>query len=323
MPDAGPAHIAVLDDFQGVALDLADWARLRDRASVTVFRDHLSEPDRIVERLQPFDVVCVMRERTPLPGALLARLPRLKLIASTTMRNASIDMAAARDRGILVCGTASPSTGAPVLTWALILALLRHLPAESASLRAGGWQVAVGGDLHGRALGVLGLGRIGQPVAAVGRAFGMQVLAWSPNLTAERAEQHGAQLVEKDDLFRRADILTVHLVSSDRSRGIIGRRELELMKPSALLVNTSRGPLVDEDALIDTLLRRRIGGAALDVFDVEPLPPGHPFRSLDNVLATPHIGFVTEDTLRMFYAATVENISAWLDGVPMRVLNHA
>ncbi|MGE0359819.1 MAG: D-2-hydroxyacid dehydrogenase family protein [Vicinamibacterales bacterium] len=314
-------NIAILDDYQGVALNFADWDVLGDGAAVTVFRDHLAEPAAVVARLAPFDVVCVLRERTPLPGVILEQLPRLRLIASTTMRNASIDMTAARQLGIMVCGTGSPSLGAPVLTWALILALLRHVPGQAWSVAQGGWQTAVGGDLQGRTLGVLGLGKVGAMVARVGQAFGMRVVAWSPNLTAERAAQHGVALVAKTELFETADILTIHLVLSDRSRGIVGADELALMRPSALLINTSRGPLVDEAALIDALRLRRIGGAALDVFAVEPLPSGHPFRLLDNVLATPHIGFVTEDTLRMFYRETVENIRAWRDGAPIRVLN--
>ena len=314
-------QIAILDDYQGAALRLADWTPLNGRARITVFRDHVVTPDDVISRLHPFDVVCVLRERTPLPRAILEKLPVLKLIASTAMRNASIDMAAARELGITVCGTGSPSLGAPVLTWALILALVRQIPSEAASLRVGGWQVSVGGDLKGRTLGILGLGKIGALVAQVGRAFGMDVAAWSQNLTPEHAETHGVRRVTKAELFRTTDILTLHLVLSDRTRGIVGRDELALMKRSALLVNTARGPLVDQAALIEALRERRIAGAALDVFDVEPLPLDHPFRSLENVLATPHVGFVTEDTLRRFYGETVENISAWLDGTPVRVLN--
>lgn len=314
-------RIAILDDYQGVAFDYADWSALQRVAEVTRFRDHVSGPDAVAARLEPFDVVCVVRERTPLPESILARLPNLKLIASTTMRNASIDMAAARRRGVTVCGTGSPSRGAPVLTWALILALLRHVPAQAASLRAGGWQTAVGGDLDGRTLGVLGLGKIGVAVGRVGQAFGMDVVAWSQNLTAEQAEAHGVRRVSKADLFAQADVLTIHLVLSDRSRGIVGRDDLARMKRTACLVNTSRGPLVDEGALIEALQDERIAGAALDVFDAEPLPIDHPYRRLRNVLATPHIGFVTEDTLRTFYRETVENIQAWMAGTPIRVLN--
>lgn len=316
-----PVAVAVLDDYQGVALELADWSALQDRTAVTVFRDHLSDPARVIERLKPFDVVCVIRERTPLPRAILEQLPKLRLIASVTMRNASIDMVAAKELGITVCGTRSPSQGAPVLTWTLILALLRNLPAELASVRGGGWQVGVGGDLRDKTLGIVGLGKIGATVGSVGRAFGMNVIAWSQNLTQQIAEERGARLVTKEELFRTADIVTTHLVLSDRTRGIIGAAELALMKPSAYLVNTSRGPLVNEAALVDALQHNRIAGAALDVYDVEPLPENHPFRSMGNVLATPHMGFVTRETFKMFYGDTVENIAAWLQGKPLRVLN--
>ena len=315
-----PIKVAVLDDYQGVALRMADWSALRGRADVTVFRDHLSDSNAVVERLRPFDVVCVMRERTPLPGSILEQLPNLKLIASTGPRNASIDVAAAKARGITVCATRSAPNGAAELTWGLILAVIRNLPAESASLRGGGWQVSVGGDLDGKTIGVLGLGRIGARTAKVARAFGMDVIAWSQNLTRERAEEQGARLVSKEELFREADIVTVHLVLSGRTRGIVGAPELKLMKPTAYLVNTSRGPLVDESALIDALRSRAIAGAALDVYGTEPLPESHPFRSLDNVLATPHIGFVTRDAYELFYRETVENIAAWLSGKPIRAV---
>jgi phosphoglycerate dehydrogenase-like enzyme len=325
MPTNPPTAVAVLDDYQGVALRMADWSVLHERAEVTVFRDHLSESAAVVTRLLPFDVVCVMRERTPLTGAILEQLPNLKLIASTGARNASIDLAAARARGIVVCGTgfnpAHPnSNGTAELTWALILAMVRHVPTEAALVRHGGWQTSIGADLEGKTLGVVGLGRIGGSVAKIAGAFGMKVTAWSQNLTHGAARQHGARLVGKDELFREADIVTIHLMLSDRTRGIIGARDIRMMKPSAYLVNTSRGPLVDEGALIDALRQRKIAGAALDVYDTEPLPPDHPFRSLDNVLATPHIGFVTQDTYETFYGQTVEIIVAWLDGKPVRVM---
>jgi phosphoglycerate dehydrogenase-like enzyme len=325
MPTNPPIAVAVLDDYQGVALRMADWSVLHERAEVTVFRDHLSEPDAVVARLLPFDVVCVMRERTPLTRSILEQLPNLKLIASTGSRNASIDLAAARARGITVCGTgfnpAHPNSNSTAeLTWALILAMVRHIPAESALVRQGGWQTSIGADLEGKTLGVLGLGRIGGAVAKIGGVFGMEVTAWSQNLTHEAAGQHGARLVGKDELFRDADIVTIHLMLSDRTRGIIGARDIRMMKPSAYLVNTSRGPLVDEAALIDALRWRKIAGAALDVYDTEPLPLDHPFRSLDNVLATPHIGFVTQDTYETFYSQTIEIIIAWLDGKPVRVM---
>ena len=311
--------VAVLDDYQGVALQMADWGVLKGKAEVTVFRYHLSDPTAIVKRLNPFDVVCVMRERTPLPRAMIEQLVNLKLLASTGARNASIDLDAALERGITVCGTDYSSHGAIELTWALILAIVRNVPAEIASLRSGHWQMSVGGDLEGRTIGVVGLGSIGSKIAMIARAFGMNVLAWSQNLTRETAERHGARLAAKEDLFRAADIVTVHLVLSPRTKDIIGEPELKLMKHTAYLVNTSRGPLVDENALIHALRNRAIAGAALDVYDIEPLPDSHPFRSLDNVLATPHIGFVTEETYKTFYRDTVENINAWLSGNPIRV----
>jgi phosphoglycerate dehydrogenase-like enzyme len=305
--------IAVLDDYQGAALEMADWSPLAERAKVVVFRDHLSDPAEVAARLEPFDVVCVMRERTPLGRAIIDRLPRLKLIASTGAANASIDLAAARERGIRVAQTGYTSHGAIELTWALLLAAVRAIPAEVESVRAGGWQTAVGGDLSGRTLGLVGLGRIGSAMTRIGRAFDMNVIAWSPNLTDAKAAEAGARLVPKEALFREADVVSLHLVLSDRSRGIVGAAELALMKPSAWLINTSRGPLIDEAALLDTLRAKRIAGAALDVFATEPLPPDHPLRTLPNVVATPHIGFVTEETYKTFYRDTVRNIIAWLD----------
>ena len=312
--------IAVLDDYQGVALHYADWSAVQARAEVTVFRDHLHEADAMVDRLLPFDAVCVMRERTPLARAILERLPNLKFIGSNAPRNASIDLEAAKSLGITVSGTGYTSHGAMELTWALIHAAARHIPAEIASFRSGGWQVGVGADLEGSTLGVMGLGKIGAKMAAVGRAFGMRVIAWSQNLTAEAAEAAGATLVDKATLLGEADFLTVHLVLSGRTRGIVGAQDLALMKRSAWLVNTSRGPLVDEPALIDALTRRSIAGAALDVFDTEPLPNGHPLRTLDNVVATPHVGFVTTRTYAIFFTDTVENLLAWMDGAPVRVM---
>ncbi len=307
-------RIAVLDDYQGVALQMADWSALDGRAVVTVFRDHLADHAAVVERLRPFDVVCVMRERTPLPRAVLAQLGRLRLIVSTGGRNASIDLDAAREQGITVGNTGGSGSGAMELTWALILAALRHIPAEAASLRFGGWQVGLGGDLAGKTLGIVGLGRIGGGMARVASAFEMDVIAWSPNLTQEKAEAAGARLVTKAELFRTAQIVTLHLVLSQRTRGIVGAAELALMGQDSWLVNTSRGPLVDEAALVEALQRRRIAGAALDVFDSEPLPADHPLRTLDNVVATGHIGFVTEASYRVFYGDTVRQIVEWLDG---------
>jgi phosphoglycerate dehydrogenase-like enzyme len=261
-----------------------------------------------------------MRERTPLPRSIIEQLPNLKLIASNAPRNASIDLAAAKEYGITVCGTGYSSTATVELTWALIHALMRNLPAEHASVRSGGWQLSVGDDLHGKTLGIVGLGNIGSLVAKVAHAFGMSVIAWSQNLTREEAEKHGARLVAKEALFREADIVTVHLVLSKRTIGIIGATELELMKPTAYLINTSRGPLITEGALIAAVKNHKIAGAALDVYDIEPLPLDHPFRSIENAITTPHIGYVTRSLYETFYGHTVENILAWLDGQPIRVM---
>ena len=306
-------QIAILDDYQNVALESADWAVLRDRADISVFRNHLAEPEALIERLLPFDVVCVMRERTPLLRNVIERLPNLKLIASTGSANASIDMAAAGDRGIAVAHTGYRSDPTIELTWALILASARNIVTESNSVRSGGWQQTVGTDLRGKTLGLLGLGRIGSQVARVGSAFGMNLVAWSQNLTSEVAQAAGATLVSKDQLFEQADVLTIHLVLSGRTRGLVGAAELGKMKPTARLINASRGPIVDEQALIGALKNRQIAGAAVDVFDVEPLPPAHRFRTLDNVLATPHIGYVSHGLYKTFYEDTVSNIRMWLD----------
>jgi len=304
--------IAVLDDYQGVALELADWTELAKAAEITVYRDHVSGIDAIVERLLPFDVVCVMRERTPLCREVLERLPRLKMIASTGPRNASIDMVAAKDRGITVTATGYSPAPTIELTWALVLASARRIDRESHAVRSGRWQTTVGRELRGKVLGVLGLGNIGREVARIGPAFGMRVVAWSENLTPAIAQAAGATLVGKSDLFRQADVVTVHLVLSPRTTGLVGASELALMKPTAWLVNTSRGPIVEEAALLHALRTRAIAGAALDVFAEEPLPAQHPFRSLDNVLATPHVGFVSEELYRTFYGDVVRNIGAWI-----------
>ncbi|WP_091150833.1 D-2-hydroxyacid dehydrogenase family protein [Mucilaginibacter pineti] len=308
--------IGILDDYQSVALTMADWSVVQQQAEVTVFTEHIAAEDVLAERLQPFQVLCVMRERTPLTRALLSRLPNLKLIVSTAQRNASLDTAACTELGIEVAMTSYVESGAPELTWALLLALARNLAAEAGNVRSGGWQTTVGADLQGKTLGIVGLGRIGTKLATYAKAFGMKVIAWSENLTEERAHRAGAELVSKEYLFRSADFVTLHLVLSDRTRGIVGARELELMKPAAFLVNTSRGPLVDEAALLTVLQTRRIAGAALDVYDTEPLPADHSFRKLPNVLATPHIGYVTEQTYRVFYGDTVKVIEKWLAGQP-------
>lgn len=305
--------IAVLDDYQDVALKLADWSAVTARADVDVFRDHLADADAVAARLLPYDIVCVMRERTPLGAALIERLPNLKLIASTGPRNASIDLKAAAARGVSVVHTGYFSSPTVELTWALILAGARHLIAEAAAVRGGGWQHSIGDDLSGKTLGVIGLGHIGSQVAMIGVAFGMRVLAWSQNLTAEKAAAAGAAWASKEELLRQADIVSVHLVLSERTRGLIGAAELALMKHSARLVNTSRGPIVAEAALIAALKTGQIAGAAIDVYDVEPLPANHPYRNLDNLLATPHIGYVSRGLYERFYRDTVANIIAWLD----------
>ncbi len=306
-------QVAVLDDYQNVALELADWSAVSDRADITVFNDHIFDPDELVARLAPFDVIFVMRERTPLPRSIIERLPRLKMIASTGPFNASIDMAAAEEHGIHVGTTGGTVASTVELTWALILAGARNLVSESVSIRDGGWQVSVGRELSGRVLGVLGLGRIGARVARIGEAFGMQVIAWSQNLTPEAAAEAGATHVGKEELFARSDVLTVHMKLSERSTGLIGAAELALMKPTALLVNTSRGPLIDEAALVAALEAKTIRAAALDVFDTEPLPAGHPLRTLDNVIATPHIGYVADRPYRIFFSDAGAAIAEWLD----------
>jgi phosphoglycerate dehydrogenase-like enzyme len=305
--------IAVLDDYQNAAFESADWSVLGHRADIAVFQDHIADPEAMIERLLPFDVICVMRERSPLPRNIIERLPNLKLIASTGAGNSSIDVAAAGDHGIAVVNTGYSSDPAIEFTWALILASTRHIATESNSVRSGGWQQTVGADLRGKTLGVLGLGHIGSEVARIGRAFGMNLITWSQNMTPQAAEAAGAILVSKNQLFDQADILTIHLVLSSRTRGLIGAAELARMKPTARLINTSRGPIVEEQALISVLKNKQIAGAAIDVFDVEPLPPDHPFRALDNVLATPHIAYVSKGLYKTFYEDTVSNIRRWLD----------
>jgi phosphoglycerate dehydrogenase-like enzyme len=315
-------RVAILDDYQGVALRLADWSSLPPGADVVVFRDHVADEVRVVARLADFDVVVAMRERTPFPRRLIERLPRLRLLVTTGMRNASIDLRAAADRGILVSGTAGLPSPTAELTWALILALVRRVPREDRATRDGRWQETLGTTINGKTLGVLGLGQLGSRVARVGRAFEMEVLAWSQNLTAERATAVGATLARsRDELLQRADIVTIHLVLSERTRGLVGARELALMRPSAYLVNTSRGPIVDERALIAALEAGAIAGAGLDVYDEEPLPPDHPFRRLPNTVITPHLGYVTEETYRIFYSQALEDVRAFLSGAPVRVLS--
>jgi phosphoglycerate dehydrogenase-like enzyme len=314
-------RVAVLDDYQKVAASMADWAGRLPGAEVRFFSEHIPDPDALVAALEPFDVVVAMRERTPFPREVLARLPRLRLLVTTGMRNVAIDVAAARERDVVVAGTRGSAGTTAELTWALILGLVRSVAADDARIRAGRWQEAVGLDLDGRTLGVVGLGRLGARVAGVGRAFGMNVIAWSPNLTPERAAEHGASLATKDELFGSADIVTVHMVLSDRSRGLVGEADLRAMKPSAFLVNTSRAGLVDQGALRRALEEGWIAGAGLDVFDVEPLPEDHWLRGSPRTLLSPHMGYVTEHSYRIFYADAVEDIAAFLDGSPIRTLD--
>lgn len=313
--------IAILDDYQQVALKLADWNSISADTQVTAFRDHLSEIEAVKKRLEAFDVIVAMRERTAFPRGLLERLPKLQLLVTTGMRNASIDMNAATNLGIPVCGTRSGGPSTAELAWGLILSLLRYIPQEFDSVKRGGWQTTVGTELRGKTLGLLGLGNLGSHVAVVGKAFGMDVIAWSQNLTAERATQFGATLVTKGELFSRSDIISIHLVLSDRTRGIVGARELGLMKPTAYLVNTSRGPIVDEKALLKTLQEHKIAGAGIDVFDLEPLSPGYPFTKLDNVVLTPHLGYVTQEGYKVMFPDAVEDIKTYLAGQPVRLLN--
>ena len=313
-------RIAVLDDYQDVSAQFADWSVLPQPADVTVFGDHLDDEDAVAERLAPFDVVVAMRERTPFPRSLVERLPNLRLLVTTGAKNASIDLAAAADRGIPVCGTASVPSGTPELTWALILATARHVVDEVHAVRGGGWQSTVGTDLAGARLGIIGLGRIGSRVARVGHAFDMDVVAWSANLTDERAAEAGVRRVDKEELLRTSDVVTIHLQLSDRTRGLIGAPELALMKPTAILVNTSRGPIVDEQALVATLQEGRLGGAGIDVFDREPPAPDAAIRRTPGAVTTPHLGYVTRHTYEVFYREAVEDVAAWMAGAPVRQL---
>jgi len=313
-------RIAVLDDYQSVAADFCDWSTVAGPVDVTTFTDTLTDEDALAERLAPFDVLLAMRERTRFERSLLERLPNLKLLVTTGMRNKSIDTAAANELGITVCGTGSGQTATPELTWALILAVLRHIPQEDAGVRAGGWQQTIGGDLAGARLGIVGLGRLGTQVAKVGQAFGMDVVAWSQNLTDERAAEHGVRRVERDELFATSDVVTVHLLWSKRTRGLIDAEDFALMKHTAVFVNTSRGPIVQTQALVDALNEGRIAGAGLDVYDEEPLPADSPIRTLPRTVLTPHLGYVTRGTYEIFYGEAVEDVAAWVAGSPIRVI---
>ena len=314
-------RIALLDDYQNVALELAPWKHLPASAEVVVFTDHLHDEDAIVDRLADFDAVMAMRERTPFTSRLLDRLPRLRFIVTAGMRNASIDMEAAKRKGIVVSGTAGLPYPTAELTIGLMLAWARSIAIEDRALREGRFQTTLGRGLNGKTLGIIGLGTLGTRVAKVAHALEMNVLAWSQNLTDERARSAGATRVDKDELLRRADFVTVHVVLSERTRNLIGARELGLMKPTACLVNTSRSPIVDEAALLAALHRGTIGGAAIDVYGIEPLPLDHPLLSAPNTLLTPHLGYVTEETYRIFYEEALEDFEAFLAGKPIRVLN--
>lgn len=312
-------RIAILDDYQSAALSCADWASLVD-CEVVAFSDHLDDEAAVAARLADFEAVVLMRERTPFRRSLIERLPKLRLIVTTGARNASIDVAAASERGIVVCGTRGLNYPTAELAWGLILALVRRIPHEDMAVRHGAWQTTLGVGLNGKTLGVIGLGNLGSQVAAVGRAFGMEVIAWSQNLTAERAEAAGARLVTKDELLATSDVVSIHLVLSDRTRGLLGAAELARMKATAYLVNTSRGPIVDEAALVQALSSGAIAGAGLDVFDVEPLPPGHPLLGLHNVVLMPHLGYVTREGYEVFYGDALDDVRAFLAGVPVRVI---
>ncbi|HEY2649335.1 MAG TPA: D-2-hydroxyacid dehydrogenase family protein [Puia sp.] len=303
---------AVLDDYQRASSGFADWSTISNRVELTIFDQHVSDETRLIQRLLPFEILCVMRERTPLNRKILSQLANCKLIVSTGARNASIDLLAAEEFGITVKNTRYLASGAPELTWGLLLAIARNIPQESQNIRSGEWQTTIGTDLKGKTIGIIGLGRIGSRIARYAQAFEMRILAWSPNLTIEKATEAGAIAVTKDELFKESDFITIHMVLSDRSRELIKMHDLKLMKSSAYLINTSRGPLIREADLIEILREKKIKGAALDVYDTEPLSADHPFRKLDNVLATPHIGFVTEDTYRIFYQDTVRAIESWL-----------
>ena len=312
---------AILDDYQNVVLKVADWSKVKGNVDIKVFNEHLGGPDNVIAALKGFQIVVAMRERTAFPKAVIDALPDLKLLITTGMRNASIDTEAAKARGVTVCGT--PNFGNPTsgIAIGLMLELTRHIGYENARLHAGAtWQTTIGPDLDGMTLGVLGLGKLGTQTATIAKAFGMKVIAWSQNLTPEKCAAAGVGYVGKDDLFRQSDFITIHIVLSPRSRGLVGARELGLMKPSAFLINTSRGPIVDEAALIAALREKKIGGAGLDVFNVEPLPRDHPLRKMDNVVITPHLGYVSEQNYRAYFAGVVEDIRGFLDGKPVRVM---
>jgi phosphoglycerate dehydrogenase-like enzyme len=312
--------VTVLDDYQQVALTSADWSAVTGRWTVDVVSEHIADQDALAQRLAGSEIVVAMRERTPFSEDLMRQLPALRLLVTTGMMNASIDLAAARQQSITVCGTRSTGNAMPELTIGMMIALTRNFAQEDAAMRAGGWQHTIGPGLQGSTLGIVGLGRLGVPVARLAQAFAMEVIAWSPHLTDERAAEHGVRAVSRHDLFALSDIVTIHMPLSDLSRGLVGTADLALMKPTAYLLNTSRGPIVDEAALVAALTEKRIAGAGLDVYDTEPLPVDHPLRSLRNTLLLPHIGYVTTDSYAVFYRDVVEDILAWSAGSPVRVL---
>jgi phosphoglycerate dehydrogenase-like enzyme len=314
-------RVAILDDFTDVARTFADWSKVEAKAEITVFRDHLADADALVNRLKPFEIVCVMRERTAFPRSVIERLPNLKLIVTSGMRNASIDVAAATERGVLVCGTDSVGFTTAEHAWAMLMAAARNIPQEEAALRRGVWQLGVGTTLHGQRLGILGLGKIGAQVAAFGKAFGMDVVAWSQNLTEERCREVGVTRVEKDELLRTSDFISIHLVLSARTRDLIGAREFGLMKSTTILVNTSRGPIINEPALLEALKTKRILRMALDVYDVEPLPKNHPILGFDNAVLAPHLGYVNDRNYRTFYPQEAEAVLAFINDSPVRAIN--
>ncbi|OBZ17645.1 D-2-hydroxyacid dehydrogenase family protein [Bacillus sp. FJAT-26390] len=313
---------AILDDYQQVAFTATDWSRILDKVEVKSIDRHIDQPDELVKQIEDCEIVVIMRERTPFRASLLVQLPRLKLLITTGMRNASIDMTAATSQGVIVCGTEGAGNATAELTWALILGLARNIVQEHNAIRSGQWQSTIGADLYGKTLGILGLGKLGSKIANFGHAFGMNVTAWSQNLTKERADEIGVRLAaSKEELLESSDFVSIHLVLSDRTRGLVGAAELERMRPSAYLINTSRAPIVDQGALAEALQNGRIAGAAVDVFEVEPLPKDDIYRSLPNLLTTPHIGYVSKANYEAFYKDVVENIEAYLSGTPVRTLS--
>ncbi len=313
-------RLAILDDYEGVALEMADWNKLVPKVQIDVYRDNIKEKVKLLERLLPYDILVIMRERTSFPRDLLERLPNLKLLITTGKLNLAIDLATCKERGIVVCGTAPSNTAAAELAWALILATLRRIPQHDRAVRDGFWTNSIGSNISNKVLGILGLGRLGTQVCRVGLAFGMNVIAWSPNLTPYRAAEVGAVFTDKKTFFSTADIISIHLILSNKTRNLIGKSEINLMKPESYLINTSRGPIIEEAALLEALKKKRIAGAGLDVFDHEPLLPNHPFLKLDNTVITPHIGYVTKESFQVFFREALEDVSAWLSGKPLRVI---